>query len=181
MTLPGSVAQDGDLVGAGLFFRSAEQPARRGSDGEDVKEIRGDSATEDRLDISFHAQSEGLIIVRRQSLEDTVCRAKILRVCRRDVSCVVAFVNAAVLPNADQRIKITEVVGMEEQGIHHTEDGRIGADAQGQSQHTHNGEAWASPKRSQAVSQIGEQGFHAVDAASFTALFLESLHSAKFE
>src|SRR5258708_20112617 len=101
-TLPASVAQDGDLVGAGLFFRSAKQPARRRSDGEDVKEIRGDSATQDRLDISFHTQSEGLVVISRQSIEYTVCRAKILRACRRDVSCLLPFVNTALLPNANQ-------------------------------------------------------------------------------
>src|SRR5512146_157855 len=49
---------------------------------------------------------------------------------------------------------------MEQQRIHYTEHGGIGANAQGQRQHRHCGEAGALTEHAQAVAKIVQQSFH---------------------
>ena len=80
-----------------------------------------------------------------------------IREAERAAAFIVAHVRAG---DGDEALRLGEGQRLQQDGVHHAEDGGVGADTDGQGENGHGGEARAFRQHAERVTQILPHGVH---------------------
>src|SRR5262245_3386501 len=151
--LPQTMTDDGDIACAGLFIGGEKPPSHDRFDAEQWKEAGGYSGGRDLPRLAVAGQIEGARFDRGHLLKDLILRPPISVVARSR-----AYMKEAderrLFPNHHQSVRLAIRRRLEQNGIDHTENSRVRADAERQRQNRHNSEAGILHQHSRAVAQI---------------------------
>ncbi len=138
----------------GLVHLCGKKNPSQARGGQQRKEVGGDDAAEELL--GFAAGGERVLVggEDRDAIERAVGVPEVPEVGNREV-------------RDHQAVHVAVRQGPQENPAHDREDRRVRADAQGQRQHRHGGEAGAPAEGSQRVSQFAEKSGHGLTSRKF--------------
>src|SRR5262245_7239687 len=154
--LPQTMTDDGDIACAGLFIGGEKPPSHDRFDAEQWKEAGGYSGGRDLPRLAVTGQIESARFDRGHRLGGLIFRPTIRAVSRSRAS-LNNDDERRLFPNHHQSVRLAIRRRLEQNGIDHTENSRVRADAERQRQHGDEGEAGALHQRSRAVAQVLNQ------------------------
>ena len=126
------IAEDDFVIAAGLGFFRQEVAAELGLDAEHAEEIWCDCCTDDALRTALDAEVEGTSAHCGQIGEAVIELLEVTELGRGDPVLVVGRADSSeARPDFNEAIRLAVREGAQKDRVEHTEDGGVGADAEG--------------------------------------------------
>ena len=157
MRFPESVAQHNHAVAARLRLTLVKDSALKGTGPHYAEEGGRNIHCRYLRSAVGPGQTHVRVTIRSQFLKRAALALPVSEVCQRD-TLVIAMI--LLLVDNNHVLQIRDRQGTKDHRIHHAEAGRIGADANGQSEHSGDRETRRQPQLAHGVTQILEQVVH---------------------